>query len=137
MGETKLTQFLLDGKACPVRFVDAQTIQEGVECDLYDFVDDTSKDLAIVRVTQGHKTPLQRVLLGDKTVEGLYSGTGTLAVHSADGKTEEYAFSSSDNKAVVVSVGQIMQWYANGDEDLTFYEICYPPYIDGRFENLT
>lgn len=136
MGETKLTQFLLDGKACPVRFVGAQTVQEGVECDLYDFADDTSRDLAVVRVAQGHKTPLQRVLLGDKTIEGLYKGSGTLTVRSANGQTEEHAFNSPNDQAVVVNVGQIMQWHASGDEALTFYEICDPPYTDGRFQNM-
>lgn len=136
MGETKLTQFVLDGAACSVRFIDTQIVQEGVECDLYDFADDTSKDLAIVRVAQGHKTPLQRVLLGDKTVEGLCEGSGTLTVRAANGQTEEYTFNSPTDPAVQVDVGQRMQWHANGNEDLIFYEICYPPYADGRFENI-
>lgn len=40
------------------------------------------------------------------------------------------------NKSVVVKVDQVMQWHANGYSDLIFYEICEPPYQDGRFENL-
>lgn len=136
MSDAKLTQFVLSGKSVPVRFIETQTVKEGVECDIYVFTADSSKDLAIVRVAKGYKTPLQRVLLGDRTIEGFYDGVGTLTVRSASGQTDEYAFNPSDNKEVVVEVGQIMQWYANGDTDLTFYEICEPPYADGRFENL-
>jgi hypothetical protein len=29
-----------------------------------------------------------------------------------------------------------MQWYANGNSDLVFYEVCWPPYADGRFEDI-
>lgn len=42
----------------------------------------------------------------------------------------------SQNKEVVVGVGQIMQWTAPEDTDLVFYEVCDPPYQDGRFEDL-
>lgn len=136
MSDTKLTLFTLDGKPAPVRFVETQTVKAGVECDVYVFTDDSSKDLAIVRVSKGYKTPLQRVLLGDKTIEGFYDGVGTLTIRSVNGQSDEYEFGSSDNKEVLVEVGQIMQWYADGDDNLTFYEICEPPYVDGRFENL-
>jgi len=137
MSDGKLTQFKLDDKSVPVRFVETQTVKEGVECDVYVFTDDSSKDLAIVRVSQGYKTPLQRVLIGDRTIEGFYDGVGTLTVRSVNGQSDEYAFGSSDNKEVVVEIGQIMQWHADGKGDLTFYEICEPPYADGRFENIT
>jgi hypothetical protein len=136
MTDNKLTQFTIDGKSVPVRFVETQTVKDGVECDIYIFINDSSKDLAIVRVTKGYKTPLQRVLIGDKTIEGFYDGEGTLTLRTVDGKTDKYEFSSTDNKEVVIGIGQIMQWYADGETDLTFYEICEPPYIDGRFENL-
>jgi hypothetical protein len=39
-------------------------------------------------------------------------------------------------KEVIVKVGETMQWVA-AESGLTFYEICEPPYIDGRFENLS
>ena len=29
-----------------------------------------------------------------------------------------------------------MQWEASKNSNLVFYEVCYPPYQDGRFENL-
>jgi hypothetical protein len=30
-----------------------------------------------------------------------------------------------------------MQWFADDDSSLTAYEICYPPYEDGRYENIS
>lgn len=137
MSNTKLTQFTVDGNTVPIRYIETQTVKEGVECDLYVFTDDSSKDLAIVRVARGHKTPLQRVLLGNKTIEGLQGGTGALTVRSANGQTQEqHTFNSPNDQAIIVNVGQIIQWHANGYEDLIFYEICEPPYTDGRFENI-
>ncbi len=54
-----------------------------------------------------------------------------------DGKSKTYSFKDGDNKPeVVVEIGQIMQWEASKDLDLVFSEVCYPPYKDGRFENL-
>jgi mannose-6-phosphate isomerase-like protein (cupin superfamily) len=133
---SKLTSFIADDKVTPVSFVETQTVKEGVECDIYTFVGDSSKDLAVVTVSKGHKTPLQRVLLGTKTVEGYVAGKGTLTVYSND-VAKTYAFKTGGiNKEVLVEVGQTMQWHADGNIDLIFYEICEPPYEDGRFENL-
>ncbi len=138
MSESKLTIFTLRGSDVPVEFVETQTVKDGVKCDIYNFVGDSSKDLGMVRVLKGYKTPLQRILLGEKTIEGFYDGVGTLTVRSADGQVASYSFKAGDNQnnEVAVSVGQTMQWHADGDSDLTFYEICEPPYEDGRFENL-
>jgi mannose-6-phosphate isomerase-like protein (cupin superfamily) len=133
----RLTSFLLGNEAKPVCFVGTQSVKEGVECDIYAFIDDDARDLAIVRVQKGYRTPLQRIMLGDKTTEGFVSGKGTLTVQSRSGMVKSYVFQSDhSNEAVVVEVGEIMQWYADGDIDLTFYEVCEPPYKDGRFENL-
>ena len=132
IADSKLSEFTKES----VHFVETMQVKEGVECDVYEFIDDISKDLAIVRVKKGFKTPLQRIMLGDRTVEGFVSGTGTLTVKDSDEKSQSYSFSGSEKGEVEVSVGQIMQWYADGEDDLTFYEICWPPYEDGRFENL-
>jgi hypothetical protein len=131
----KLTQFNVGDHSQAVQFVETQTVKEGVECDIYTFDGDSTRDLAIVRVLKGFKTPLQRILLGDKTIEGFMSGNGTLTVREAD-DTEQTFTPKTPGDEVVVGVGQIMQWHANGDSDLTFYEICEPPYEDGRFENI-
>ena len=29
-----------------------------------------------------------------------------------------------------------MQWEADKDSDLVAYEICFPPYEDGRYQNI-
>lgn len=57
------------------------------------------------------------------------------AITTEDGSVTEYEFPSSNHKEVAVSIGQLMQWTA-GPEGLVYYEICEPPYQDGRFENL-
>ena len=38
-------------------------------------------------------------------------------------------------KEVEIKVGDLVQWEAT--KDLVFAEICYPPYEDGRFENIS
>ncbi len=120
----------------PVTFIETIQVKEGVECDTYSFANDHTKDLAIVKVTKGHKTPLQKVLKGNKTVEGFLEGRGRLVVNSGKNK-ESYEFdNASKPKEIIVEVDQIMQWTASGETDLVFYEICEPPYEDGRFENL-
>jgi hypothetical protein len=130
---TKLTTFHNRG----VIYVETMQVKDGVECDVYAFEGDDSEDLAIVRVTKGFKTPLQKILQGDKTIEGYLDGEGALTVQHEDSTIKTYSFDakSTDNE-VEVQVGQIMQWAAPHDTDLTFYEICTPPYKDGRFENL-
>jgi hypothetical protein len=120
-----------------VTYIETMQVKDGVECDTYSFVGDDTQDLAIVRVTKGFKTPLQKILQGDKTVEGFMEGKGTLVVQLEDGTTNTYDMdATSASKEVEVKVGQIMQWTAPSDTDLVFYEICDPPYKDGRFENL-
>jgi len=120
----------------PITFVETQNVKSGVVCDVYFFDKDGSKDLGIVTVSKGSKTPLQKVLKGDKTIEGFLSGVGTLTITKQSGEIEKYDFSNSTAKIEVeVGIGQTMQWEAN--EELVFYEICYPPYQDGRFENIS
>jgi len=120
----------------PITFVETQNVKSGVVCDVYSFKKDGSKDLGIVTVSKGSKTPLQRVLKRGETIEGFLSGSGTLTITKQGGKIEKYDFSNSTPKIEVeVEIGQTMQWEAN--EDLVFYEICYPPYQDGRFENIS
>lgn len=131
----KLTTFEYDGNVLPVEFVETMNVKDGVVCDVYSFVGDTTKDLGVVTVKRGHKTPLQRVLEGDKTIEGFVSGNGTLTVKSTNGEKKAYQFNDDDDATFVeVAVGETMQWSA--DSDLVFYEICHPPYSAGRFENV-
>ncbi|HSX07772.1 MAG TPA: hypothetical protein VLG11_02665 [Candidatus Saccharimonadales bacterium] len=122
----------------PITFVENQTVKDGVTADIYTFDDDSSKDLAIVHVTKGYKTPLQRILKGTQTIEGYMNGNGTLTVTAQDGsvKTHTFAENSDSNPSteIEVHIGELVQWSA--ETDLNFYEIREPPYEDGRFENI-
>jgi hypothetical protein len=57
-------------------------------------------------------------------------------VGDAAGKIRTYSFPAADSNEVAVAVGETMQWQAADEADLVVYEICEPPYADGRFENL-
>lgn len=127
----KLTEF----KGRQISFVETMHVKEGVICDVYSFIGDTTRDLGIVTVRSGHSTPLQRVLEGTNTIEGHLSGSGSLTVGTDTGE-ETYSFDEKNGGEVSVKVGQIVQWTAAHNSDLIFYEICEPPYQDGRFENL-
>jgi hypothetical protein len=127
----KLTKF----QNQKITFIETQQVKEGVEADLYSFNEDNSKDLAIVRVRADYKTPMQRILKGEKTVEGHLDGEGTLAVTHPSGNTTINKYPNSDKAGVSLGIDDIMQWSAS--TDLTFYELCWPPYEDGRFENLS
>lgn len=121
-------------KGEPVKFEETLHVEEGVTCDVYSFVGTDVKDLGIVKVKSGHKTPLQLVVGGDKTIEVFSKGKGVLTVTDKDGNKHIYEFPDEPQTAIEVKVGEKMQWEAQ--EDLEFYEICYPPYSDGRYESL-
>ena len=131
----KLTIFNIGSYSEHVSFIETQQVKNGVECDIYKFTDDDTKDLAIVRVQTGCKTPLQKILSGTTTIEGFISGSGTLSVNDGS-NTKTHTFTNDDTgKEIVLGVGQTMQWTA--ENSLVFYEICSPPYEDGRFQNLS
>jgi hypothetical protein len=120
-----------------VIYTETIPVKDGVECDTYSFVGDDTEDLGIVRVARGFKAPMQKILQGDKTTEGYFAGKRTLTIRGQDDTDKSYSFDpTSSNKEVEVQIGQIMQWTAPNDADLIFYEICDPPYQDGRFEDL-
>lgn len=116
-----------------VVFIETTQVKEGVVCDVYAFKDDDTKDLGVVKIQKGFSSPHQRVLKGDKTLQVYKSGVATLTVTRANGIEEVYEYPGAQ-EIVEVHVGDTMQWEA--DEDLVCYEICYPPYHDGRYENL-
>ena len=128
-------KFGLEGKMAAVSFVETSQVAEGVECDVYKFAGDDNKDLGIIRIKAGGKTPLQKVLQGERTVEGFISGRGKLVITRPNG--EQKIYSCEKGLAVEVKIGELMQWQADADSDLEVYEICFPPYKAGRFENLS
>lgn len=121
----KLTEFQSE----PVLYVETIDVKEGVSCDVYKFDNDEEKDLAIVTISAGSRTPLQKINKGDKTIEGYISGKGLFILNG-----QSYKVYDDLDKVFEVSVGDVMQWQA--EEDLVFFEICYPPYQEGRFTNL-
>lgn len=120
-----------------VLFVETMNVVDGVECDVYTVEGDDSKDLGIIRI-KGTKTPLQRVLQGEKTVEGFISGKGKLTITRQNRLEEIYEVDGSKktNFKIDVGIGDTMQWQADPGCDLIAFEICVPPYQDGRYENL-
>lgn len=133
----KLTHFTIGEKSYAVLYLNTNQVKEGVECDVYSFVGDSTKDLAIVRVKAGFSTPRQKVMSGAKTIEGFISGEGNLQIVNDSGEVSDHLFEPGiEASPVEVSIGDTMQWRAATDFDLSFYEICTPPYEKGRFENL-
>jgi hypothetical protein len=133
-----LNSFNFEKKPLKVKFIEEVNVKKGVICEVYEFEGDNSKDLGIVTVDQNSKTPLQKVLQGKKTIEGYIAGKGQLKVTKLSGEVKIYQVDQQSGLdfSVIVEVGETMQWQADAHSQLTFYEICYPPYKDGRFENL-
>ena len=136
IAEQKLQSFNFEGKERPVSFVETMQVADGVECDVYRFTEDESKDLGVIKVESGKKTPLQKVLQGEKTIEQSISGVGKLIVTKQDGTHDVLIADESNYVLRIVNVGEMMQWEAGPDSDLVAAEICYPPYQEGRFENI-
>lgn len=126
-----LTKITAEGKEQKVKFMETLDVAYGVKCDVYIFPKDNSKDLGVVRIKKGSKSPRQKILSGDKTLEIYLSGKGKLVIEKPDGSKEVY---KTPVEEVEVKIGEIMQWFAKSN--LVYYEICYPPYKDGRYENL-
>ena len=81
-----LKSFTFEGVEQKVTFVETDTeISEGVVCDVYVFDGDSEKDLGIIKIQPGCKSPLQKVLKGTRTVEGFVSGRGELTVIKPNG----------------------------------------------------
>lgn len=132
----RLETFELYGRDHAVEFVETAIVKEGVTCDVYRFTGDDTRDLGVVEVRPGCRTPMQRVLGGESTIEGLLHGHGVLTVTKPDGQACSYEFADPGEPPVSVDRGDIMQWHANGRTSLVFYEVCAPPYQTGRFEDL-
>jgi len=132
----RLELFEHEGKSSRVNLVETLVIKPGVTADTYTFENDAARDLAIVTVEPGSATPLQRVDAGDRTIEGHVCGAGTLTLYTTDARLRVYEFADWDLFETDVLVGESMQWRAGLTVPLVFYEICYPPYADGRFKDL-
>ena len=109
-------------------------VADGVECDTYTFDNRDDVDLGIIKIQPNAKTPRQKVLNGENTIEGYISGKGKLVVERENGNVDIY--DTDKDVKVSVGIGDIMPWTASEDTPLVAYELCYPPYKDGRYGNL-
>ena len=127
--------FLHNEETLAVVFIESSEVFPGVICDVYGIPGSTERDLGVISIEASKKTKPQKVLGGDQTIEGFMSGKGTLIILKPSCEKLIYKVGPGDEGLTfMVEVEDIMQWRA--EEDLVVYEICYPPYEKGRFENL-
>lgn len=133
-----LREFEFEAGPENVSFMESFQVNENVTCDVYTFTDDNSKDLGIIKIQLGGSTPLQKVVAGERTVEGFVSGKGKLSITRSNGDEEIHHVDGKNSQGFMIDVGigDCMQWKADKNEELVAFEICIPPYKDGRFENL-
>lgn len=112
--------FRYEGIDYDVERIETTYPNDDVECDVYKFVDDASRDLAIIYIKPHGKTPRQKVLLGEETTEGYMSGAGVFLHNDT-----VYRVSDGDTREFRVGSGDVMQWQA-GEDGLTCYEVCTP-----------
>jgi hypothetical protein len=131
----KLESFSYKGLVLQTHFIESSEVFPGVTCDVYIHPETKIQDLGIITIEAGKKTMPQKVLNGTETIEGYISGKGRLIITQLDGEKLIFEVGpDSEGFSQIVEVGEIMQWQA--DEDLVVFEICYPPYQGGRYENL-
>lgn len=137
MRSNQIESFSYGSTTLTTKFIETMQVTDGVECDVYIHPETNERDLAIITIAPGKSTPLQKVLNGEETIEGYISGKGRLVITHVDGS--ESIFEVDQNSvgfAHTIKIGEIMQWHADNNEELVLFEICYPPYEDGRYENL-
>ncbi len=137
-GATPLTEFQFEEGSKRLNFVETVDVVEGVKCEVYSVQGDTSKDLGIIKIQLGHSTPLQKILEGERTIEGFVSGKGKLKITRANGEEEVHPVDDKNEQkfSINVGIGDTMQWHADEGSSLVAFEICVPPYEEGRFKNL-
>ena len=130
--KSKLPNYILDRN--PI-FVESSEVQNSVICDVYSFdtlSEISNSDLGIVVIESDYSTPLQRILTGEKTIEGHISGSDYLVVDTGTLDQKKFEVQADCTFEITLNIGQTMQWFSTSD--LVIYEICYPKYSDGRFK---
>ena len=131
----KLSKFTLDNEVLDLKYESTNEVKTGVMCDVYSVRERTDVDFAFVKMESGCSTPLQLVLGGEKTVEIHLSGAGQFFFQENE-QAEPEVFRLEDGKPfqLTIPIGSKVRWTA--ETELTFVEVCYPPYEDGRYRNL-
>lgn len=114
--DARLNVFPLESELPTVAFVRRDVITTGVVCDSYSFVSDSKRDLGIIKIEPGCKTPLQKVLLGERTIEGYVLGKGRLKITPQGAQQPEVYDVGEENGrqsfSVDMQIGDLMQWEA-------------------------
>jgi dipeptidase E len=125
---SNLYDFAVSGRTRVISYVSTKHVSEGVESDIYTFVDDPLRLLTVYTVAPGIKTLLRKVVAGHRVIEGYVKGKGTLTVSSASGAKDTYYFEKDGHtKDVIVESGQTLQWIAPNDAELVYYEVTPLP----------
>lgn len=133
----KIETFNFNGQVLKTNFEERSEVVTGVVCDVYSHPETTAQDLGVITIQPGMKTPWQKVLQGNKTIEGYISGKGKLTINHVSGSLSTFEVSpDTEGFSYEVKIGELMQWQAAYDSVLVVFEVCFPPYQDGRFENL-
>jgi dipeptidase E len=120
----KIYSFNMGNEIRDIAFITSEHVTEGIDSDVYSFLDNSTQILTITKVKKGSKTPLEKITTGSKIVEGFIKGKGTLTVHLESGTQNTYYFETAGfNKPVDVKIGQSVQWTAPLDADLVYYKI--------------
>lgn len=126
--QSNLYDFSVSGRMRTIAFEKTLHVTDGVEADLYTFVDDHTHILTIYTVKAGMRTLNRKVTDGQRVIEGYVRGRGTLTVSSASGAKDTYYFEKEGHtKDVIVESGQTVQWIAPHDSDLVYYEVTPIP----------
>ena len=125
------------GASYKTQFLSSTEVFPGVVCDAYLLVETQERDLGVIYIQAGRRTKPQKVLDGIETIEGYVSGRGSLIIVKPSGEPLEFKVGpGSEGFSYPVDVVDIMQWRADAGDNLVVFEICFPPYQAGRFEDL-
>lgn len=127
--------FRFEDKDLPVTLIETLDVQEWVECDVYEFTNDITKDLWIVRLSKGIASPRQLIVWWEKTVLWYMSGSWKFVLETEQWKFE-YKMRPDVKFQIVIYKWEKMQWIADMDSELMYYEVYLPPYKDGRYLDL-
>lgn len=134
----RLESFSFRGETLATQLIETTEVFPGVVCDAYLHPETKERDLGVIYIEADRRTKPQRVLQGDQTIEGYISGKGELIIKKSSGERLVFEVGpGSEGFAQNVEVGDIMQWRAAEQEGLVVFEVCYPPYKAGRYEDLT
>jgi hypothetical protein len=132
----QIVDFTFENRRLLVNFIESTKVKDGVFCDVYKFKNDDTKDLGIITIKARSTSPRQKIIKGKKTIEGYISGKGKFIIERIDGEKEIFKVNNGKSFQIDVGIGEIMQWKSTGNSDLVYFEVCFPPYADGRFEDL-